>query len=315
VADGNIGVLREHASGLRFPEGPVALQDGSLLVVEMARGTLTRIFDSGRLEVVAHVGGGPNGAAIGPDGRCYVCNNGGVSFRTINGRTLPGFPPAGYEGGWIDVVDINTGRVERLYETCNGTQLNAPNDLVFDSAGGFWFTDMGKTHQSQRQRDQGALYYARANGSRITEALFPLDGPNGIGLSPDETTLYVAESVTGRLWAFELAGPGAIRDYSRLPPWQRGRLHWTPGRYAMLDSLCIDDEGFAYVGDIPYGGISVISPQGQLHGRIPTLDALTTNACFGGEDLRTLYITLSSTGKVVSTSSERRGLRLHWSGL
>src|SRR5829696_6974627 len=68
------------ASGLRFPEGPVPLSDGSVLVVEIERGTLTRVLPRGTTEVVAFLGGGPNGAAIGPDGACYVCNNGGSTW-------------------------------------------------------------------------------------------------------------------------------------------------------------------------------------------------------------------------------------------
>jgi len=68
--------LKVIAEGLRFPEGPIAMADGSVLLVEIARGTLSRVRD-GRVEVVADLGGGPNGAAIGPDGACYVCNNGG----------------------------------------------------------------------------------------------------------------------------------------------------------------------------------------------------------------------------------------------
>ena len=60
--------LREIATGLKFPEGPVALPDGDVLLVEIQRGTLSRVRPDGRVTVVAHTGGGPNGAAIGPDG-------------------------------------------------------------------------------------------------------------------------------------------------------------------------------------------------------------------------------------------------------
>ena len=74
------GSLQEIASGLRFPEGPVAMPDGSFLVVEIERGTLTRIGADGTISYIAKPGGGPNGAAIGPDGRCYVCNNGGFRW-------------------------------------------------------------------------------------------------------------------------------------------------------------------------------------------------------------------------------------------
>ena len=72
--------LREVAGGLAFPEGPIAMADGSVVLVEIARGTLSRVQPDGSVEVVANVGGGPNGAAIGPDGACYVCNNGGMQF-------------------------------------------------------------------------------------------------------------------------------------------------------------------------------------------------------------------------------------------
>src|SRR2546426_7892594 len=72
--------MREITSGLQFPEGPVALADGSVLVVEIKRGTLTRVAPDGKQTIVATTGGGPNGAAIGPDGRVYVCNNGGLEW-------------------------------------------------------------------------------------------------------------------------------------------------------------------------------------------------------------------------------------------
>ena len=73
--------IREIASGLRFPEGPIAMADGSVVLVEIARGTLSRVTPAGKVEVIAELGGGPNGAALGPDGKVYVCNNGGFNWR------------------------------------------------------------------------------------------------------------------------------------------------------------------------------------------------------------------------------------------
>jgi gluconolactonase len=155
--------IREITSGLRFPEGPVAMRDGSVLVVEIARGTLTRVRLKGSKEVVAETGGGPNSAAIGPDGKVYICNNGGLR-RAADGTPMEGLPD-GYTGGCIQRVDLATGKVEVINTECNGHRLRGPNDLVFDAAGGFWFTDFGKVQE--RQRDRTAIYCEKADGSLI----------------------------------------------------------------------------------------------------------------------------------------------------
>src|SRR5215472_15064465 len=178
--------LHELATGLQFPEGPIALRDGSVIVVEIKRGTLTRVARDGTKTVVAQTGGGPNGAAVGPDGKVYVCNNGGFEWHEIGPFLLPGNQPADYAGGSIQRVDLASGAVETLFTACG------PNDLVFDATGGFWFTDHGKTRP--RDRDRGGLYYARPDGKTLREVVYPLDGPNGVGLSPDGRRVYVAET-------------------------------------------------------------------------------------------------------------------------
>ena len=81
----------EITSGLRFPEGPIAMADGSVILVEIARGTLSRVSTTGDISVVAELGGGPNGAAMGPGGYCYICNNGGFDWHESSaGRLFPG---------------------------------------------------------------------------------------------------------------------------------------------------------------------------------------------------------------------------------
>ncbi|MFW6093123.1 MAG: SMP-30/gluconolactonase/LRE family protein [Pseudomonadota bacterium] len=296
------------AEGLQFPEGPIAMPDGSVVVVEIARGTLSRVRD-GRVEVAAELGGGPNGAAIGPDGRCYVCNNGGFEWIRRGDRLFPGEEPENYSGGRIERVDLDTGAVEVLYTHCDGRPLRGPNDLVFDGHGGFWFTDHGKTRP--RERDRTGVFYARADGSHIEEVIFPLEGPNGIGLSPQEDELYVAETHTGRLWAWELAGPGKLVGERRDRP-DGGRL--VPGRpgYFLFDSLAVDAAGNVCVATIVDGGITVLKPKGGEPEFVAMPDPVTTNICFGGEGLRTAYVTLSSTGKLVSLPWERGGLPLNF---
>lgn len=305
--------IREVTSGLQFPEGPVAMNDGSVLVVEITRGALTRVRPNGAKEVVAETGGGPNGAAVGPDGKVYICNNGGFRFGP-DGHPTEGLPD-GYTGGYIQRVDIDTGKVETLYTECNGHRLRGPNDIVFDATGGFWFTDFGKL--LERQRDRTALYYAKPDGSLIKEVVFPIDGPNGIGLAPGDTHLYAAQTFEGRVWAWEIVAPGEIRKATGegmallAGPGGGKLLAGLPG-YQLLDSLAVDGAGNVCVATLINGGITVISPDGSSVEFVPTGDPLTTNICFGGPDLRTAYITLSGQGKLVAMDWPRPGLKLHY---
>jgi gluconolactonase len=300
--------VREVASGLEFPEGPVWMPDGSIVLTEIKRGTITRVTPDGRKTIVASTGGGPNGAAIGPDGKLYVCNNGGFEWHETNGLLLPGNQPASYIGGRIQRVDLDTGEVEDVYTECEGRPLRGPNDLVFDAAGGFWFTDFGKTRE--RDRDRTGVFYAKPDGSLIREVLFPLDGPNGIGLAPDGKRLYVAETFTGRLWAWELAAPGEVVP---VPGFGAGGtlVVGLPGMQ-LFDSLAVDSAGNVCVATIANGGITVVPPAGGDVRHVPMPDMLTTNICFGGPELRTAFVTLSSTGRLVATEWPRPGLKLAW---
>ena len=302
--------FREVASGLRFPEGPVALADGSVLVVEIARGTLTRVAPDGRKDIVAELGGGPNGAARGPDGKIYVTNNGG--FEWIEGRRglRPHLAAKEYRGGSIQRVDLASGAVETLYEEGPHGRLRGPNDLVFDSHDGFWFTDLGKTRA--RDWDRGALYYAKADGSEIREVVHGLITPNGVGLAPDGERLYVAETQTARLWAFDLSGPGEIARHSWPPSPNGGLLLHNAMGYQLFDSLAVDADGGVCIATIMNGGVTVVAPDGRLLEHVAMPDLYTTNICFGGPELRTAYVTLSGTGRLVAMPWPRPGLRLNY---
>ena len=300
--------IREIACGLQFPEGPIALADGSVLVVEIKRGTLSRVTPDGRIDVIAETGGGPNGAAIGPDGKVYICNNGGFEWHEFAGMVFPGNQPSTYSGGRIQRVDLATGAVEDVYTHCDGRPLRGPNDIVFDTDGGFWFTDHGKLRE--RDRDRTGVFYARPDGSLIREVIFPLDAPNGIGLSPDGSRLYVAETHTGRLWYWDLSAPGQTIPAAPLGPGGT-LLAGLPGMQ-LFDSLAVDATGNVCVATLVNGGITVISPDGQSIEHVAMPDMITTNICFGGADLRTAYITLSSSGRLVAMQWSRPGLRLNY---
>ncbi len=301
--------FREIARGLRFPEGPIALPDGAVLLVEIERGTLTRVEPDGRTRVVATTGGGPNGAAIGPGGACFICNNGGFEWlRGADGSIRPHMQAADYKGGRIERVDMNTGKVEVLYTKGPNHKLNGPNDLVFDAHGGFYFTDLGKVRD--REQDRGCVYYAKADGSAIKEVAFPLMTPNGCGLSPDGKVLYVAETWTGRVWAYDIVAPGEVAKL----PWPSpsgGRLLAGVGGFKLFDSLAVDADGNVCVATLFNPGITVISASGNSrHIAIPG-DPYVTNICFGGPGRKTAFITLSMTGRLIAMDWDAAGCKLN----
>lgn len=301
-------------TGLRFPEGPIAMPDGTVVLVEMFGPRITRVHPDGTKETVAEIVGGPNGAAMGPDGFLYLCNNGGCFTPVeIGEMLLPGpFDPERYIGGRIQKVDLATGEVTDLYTECDGRPLRAPNDLVFDGHGGFWFTDHGIRDHHARTSDLTGIYYAKADGSSISEQVFPVEGPNGIGLSPDGGTLYWAETTTGRVMRRTVASPGVLAP--AIPLDTSTCLAGLPG-YQLLDSLAVDGDGNVCVATLVNGGVTVVSPTDGSTVHIPTGDLLTTNICFGDRDgsgeYRDAYVTISGTGKLLHARWPHKGLRLH----
>jgi gluconolactonase len=274
--------------------------DGSVVLVEIARGTLSRVTPDGRIQVLAQLGGGPNGAALGPDGAVYVCNNGGFEFHTEDdGCHRPVLQAHDYSGGRIERVNLATGTVDRLYEQVEGLALRGPNDLVFDAHGGFYFTDLGKVRATEM--DRGGVFYGQADGRAVHAIARPAMTPNGIGLSPDGNTLYYAETEGARLWAFDITAPGVVHRQGWPSPQGARMLTAAPGgHYQRFDSLALDALGNICVATLLHGGITIVSPDGSLCSHVPLPDRYTTNICFGGPGLRTAFITLSGSGRLIA---------------
>ena len=271
------------AEGLAFPEGPVVMSDGSVIVVEVAGGRVTRCWN-GRKEVVSEPGGGPNGAAIGPDGALYLCNNGG--------HVQDGAPPEGR----IERIDLATGKVERLYDTCDGAPLSAPNDLMFDADGDIWFTDLGAF--TGKGKEFGGLYCAKPDASRITRIKGGALSYNGVGVSPDMKTVYVADTYQARIYAFD----------RRIEAQEPRFVATVPGPVC-LDSLAMSASGNVCVAVIFGHAVATVTPAGAVS-LTPCDDRLVTNIAFGGEDMRDAWITFSDRGALVKTRWAEPGMRL-----
>lgn len=296
------------AEGLQFPEGPVALKDGSVLVVELNAQTLKRLYPDGRAEVIATVEGAPNGAALGPEGVIILANNGGMSWEEHDGLIAPGPQPDNYIGGRIQMVTPD-GQVSDLYTHYEDGPILAPNDLVLDGEGGFYFSDHGQ--RREHELDLGALSYGRLDGSLVKRLVSPLFTPNGVGISPNGKRIYVSETITGRIWWWEITAPGEL---NREGEGQGAHLLAGLGGFTYFDSLAVDAMGNICVATMPKGGITTISPSGEVLGfvEVPLADPTVTNICFGGDDMSTAFITAAATGRLYQVSWPNRGLKLHY---
>jgi gluconolactonase len=294
--------------GLQFPEGPIAMNDGSVIVTEIAAQRLTRVTPDGKKETVVETGGGPNGAAIGPDGAIWIANNGGAFqwIKNDQGQILPGPTPPSHVGGYIQRYDMKSGKLETVYDSFDGKRLVGPNDLVFDKQGGIWFTDHGCSTPDGRK--SGALYYAKSDGSHISQQRGGMISPNGVGLSPDETVVYMADTSLFRLWAFDIVSPGQLTPRAGFQP---GRIICNLQGYQPLDSLAVEASGKVAVATITNGGITVFDPSGTTEHH-PFPDFLCTNICFGGPDMQTAWVTASSSGRLYRARWPRPGLKLNF---
>lgn len=277
------------AEGLAFPEGPVVMADGSVIVVEIMGQMVTRCWGGGRKECVAEPGGGPNGAAIGPDGALYLCNSGGHSH--------DGSPK---EQGRIERIDLASGKVDWLYDSCDGKPLGAPNDLMFDADGNMWFTDLGNSGADCKYH--GGLYCARADGSAITCIYGKAISYNGVGVSPDMRHVYTSDTFTGRVFQFDR------RIEAQTPRWLAGAENG-----AWFDSLAMTAAGNICVASLIPGGITTVTPEGAVS-TLPLDDRLVTNIAFGGPDMQDAWITFSERGALVKMRWSEPGMPLVYNG-
>src|SRR4029453_1086976 len=169
---------------------------------------------------------------------------------------------------------------------------------------------LGKTRE--RDSDRGVVDYAKADGSMIREAVFPLEGPNGIGLSPHPKTLYGVETPTARCWAFQLSAPGEIESATGPYRGEKGKVVAGLGGYQMFDSLAVDGEGHVCAATLITGAVSDIWPDGRRVDQFLLPELMVSTVFFGGRDLPPAYAPLSMGGPLVSFEWPRPGLPLRY---
>lgn len=278
------------ATGVAFTEGPAADELGHVYFSDIWNNRiLCYVPETGHTTVWRADSGRSNGLLFDAQGHLLACEGNE-------------FGPGGRRR--VTRTGMVTGEVEVLTDNFDGIAYNSPNDVAACSNGQIFFTDPCYGDRSTMRMSHESVYRIDLDGT-VTRVITQPDiqRPNGIALAPDEKTLYVVDScpVMGghrRIWAFDLAPAGTV---SR----QRLIYDFAPGRGG--DGMAVDSQGTLYVAagisyprgphetdDVP-PGIYVIEPSGKLRGRIPIPEDVLTNVTFGGDDLRTLYITAGKT--------------------
>lgn len=287
------------ADGLEFPEGPVPLADGSILVSEMAAGRITRIHPDGARAVVAETGGGPNGLAVLGDGALAVCQGGGSGWSvrpwpypgpgSVPLR-LPTGPPDVPLSPQVQRVSAD-GTVDTLHVAdADGEPLKRPSDVCVDRHGGLYLTDFGGL-QGRTRALAGVLY--TPPGGELHEIVFPVELANGIALAPDESELYVTETRTRRIWGFELTEPGRVGRWRSVATVPAGG----PIGFGSADGCAVDADGNIVVATIGAGGVTIVSKDGELVAQAPLDDPMPTNVAFSGT---TIFLTCGSSGRLMA---------------
>ena len=287
------------AQGLMFPEGPTIGPDGALYVTEIAGQRISKINEDGTISTFADTGGGPNGAAFNPLGELVVANNGGRWPTDVPSTSQA--PEPEFAQGRIQTISSEGVVLSELSEI-DGAPLNSPNDLCFDSHGGYYFTDPEWSGLVGGDRDGGPVCYVNAEGDAARVAS-NIGFPNGLGVRVDGKVLVVCESLTGMLLSYRIEEPGILSPTAK----PNGMI----GRRSVPDGFCFDASGQIIVAGHGSSNLFILDGNDGRPVQIIELpDKGPTNCCFGGKDFRTLFVTSSDQGYVYAIDWPIEGMPL-----
>lgn len=260
------GEAERLATGFVFTEGPLWHPDGFYYFVDVRTSRFYRIRPGGQAELLRENTGEGNGTTFDPQGRLIQCE--GARAR------LTRWP-----------ADGRFAASEVLIDKFDGKRLNRPNDVICRSDGSIYFTDPGyRVPIAEREQETAAVYRVKPDGSASKVADF--EYPNGLALSPDERTLYVANTRFAMyIHAIELDSAGNMvrrRIFADMS---------SDEKIGVPDGMKVDVEGRVFCTGP--GGTWVFAPDGSLIGRLRTPE-VPANLCFGGPDMKTIFLTAHS---------------------
>lgn len=243
----------------KFTEGPAWSPKGFLLFSDIPNSRIVRVDSDGAVSDYLKPSGASNGLVFDGAGNLYACQGG--ARRVVK-------------------IGVQDGKIEPLCETYDDKPLNSPNDLALDGHGGLYFTDPRYGGDAKIDQPCMGVYYVDASG-KTTRVIDGRERPNGVLVSVDQKTLFVAEPNKRELWSYPITAPGQLGT---------GKLIFTGDGAADgggPDGMALDAQGHIYA---TYKTVVVLKPDGSVIGRIPVPEQ-PANCKFGGSDGKTLYMT------------------------